>query len=641
MRRSIATVSMSGTLRDKLEAIARARFDGYEMFENDLIQFSGTPAAAGRIASDLGLSCELYQPFRDFEGMPDDAFRRSLDRAERKFDVMQALGARLMLVCSNTSPQASADEERAVAQLHALAERAARRDLRIGYEALAWGRIVNHYAQAWSIVARADHPRLGLIVDSFHVLSLGDDPAAIANIPGERIFFLQMADAPLLRMDVVQWARHHRRFPGQGQFALENLLQQVLAAGYTGPLSLEIFNDVFRETPNRRTARDAMRSLLYLEERVRRRLEGAAPESGAREANRTRAASSVVLFDPPATPRLAGIELLEFAVDDQSGPLLADILVGMGFRLAGTHRRRPLTLYRQGNVHLILNADPDSFARAQLLEQGPSVCAVGLRTDDPARARERALAMQCDPFDGRTALGRCSPAIRAPDGTVIYFLAEDATGDTRFAGEFAMRDDADDPMPGSPLERIDHVAFGLPVDQLDTWVLFCRAVLGMQPGESMELADPYGLIRSAGVASGDRRVRFVLNVSLSRRTRTAQTISSVGGGSVHHVAIACADIFDTVRRLRAAGIGFVPISANYYDDLVTRVDLAPGVGERMRDLGIMYDQASGGAYFHIYGTNFRDRFFFEIVQRVGSYDAYGALNAAARMASEAQSDASK
>src|SRR5258705_1630131 len=145
MRRAIATVSMSGTLREKLEAIAAARFDGYELFENDLIYFNGTPADAGAIAADLGLTCELYQPFRDFEGAPDAAFRRSLDRAERKFDVMQSLGAHLMLVCSNTSPDVVPDEERAAAQLHALAERAAKRNLRIGYEALAWGRAVNRY----------------------------------------------------------------------------------------------------------------------------------------------------------------------------------------------------------------------------------------------------------------------------------------------------------------------------------------------------------------------------------------------------------------------------------------------------------------------------------------------------------------
>src|SRR5947207_14491763 len=102
MRRSIATVSMSGTLREKLGAIAAARFDGFELFENDLLYFNGSPSAVGSLAAGLGLSCELYQPFRDFEGVPDALLQRNLDRAERKFDVMQALGAPLMLVCSNT-----------------------------------------------------------------------------------------------------------------------------------------------------------------------------------------------------------------------------------------------------------------------------------------------------------------------------------------------------------------------------------------------------------------------------------------------------------------------------------------------------------------------------------------------------------
>src|SRR5262249_35081787 len=170
MRRAVATVSMSGTLRQKLEAIAAARFDAIELFEPDFIQFSDSARELAAMVADLGLTIDLYQPFRDFEGMPDELFARSLDRAERKFDLMQQLGAPLMLVCSNTSPHSLGDEARSAAQLHELAKRAARRNLRIGFEALAWGRHVNLYRQAWGIVQRADHPHLGLILDSFHTL---------------------------------------------------------------------------------------------------------------------------------------------------------------------------------------------------------------------------------------------------------------------------------------------------------------------------------------------------------------------------------------------------------------------------------------------------------------------------------------
>src|SRR5258705_13545990 len=126
----------------------------------------------------------------------------------------------------------------------------------ICYEAFAWGRNVMHFRCAWSILEAADHTHLVFIVYSFYILSLGDDPAGIADIPGDKIFFLQMADAPRLAMDVLQWSRHYRCFPGQGQFDLARFLECVLVAGYTGPLSLELFNDVFREAPNRGTAID-------------------------------------------------------------------------------------------------------------------------------------------------------------------------------------------------------------------------------------------------------------------------------------------------------------------------------------------------------------------------------------------------
>jgi 4-hydroxyphenylpyruvate dioxygenase len=637
MRRSIATVSMSGTLREKLEAIAAARFDGFELFENDLIYFNGSPAEVGALAADLGLSCDLYQPFRDFEGMPDAVLQRNLDRAERKFDVMQALGAQLMLVCSNTSPNLIPDEQRMAAQLYALAERAAQRNLRIGFEALAWGRAVKLYSQAWAIVKRADHPHLGLILDSFHTLSLRDDPSGIASIPGDKIFFLQLADAPLLAMDVLQWARHYRCFPGQGQFDLENFLEQVLLTGYSGPLSLEIFNDLFREAPSRRTAMDAMRSLLYLEGQVRNRLERAARQDPEGTSASAHVLDRIELFDPPAVPALSGMSFLEFAVDEDSGRALRALIEHLGFVYAGKHRSKEVTLHRQGDINLILNAEPNSPARACFEERGPSICATGLRTDDPLRALNRATALQCVRID--SALGPRElriPAIRAPDGGVIYFVSGELGANGPFAIDFDLGSDGTRRHAGAGLQSIDHIAFGLPEDELDTWVLFCRAVLGMKPGDSLELSDPYGLIRSCGVASEDRTVRFVLNVSLSQRTRTARTVSAIGGGSVHHIALGCTDIVATVARLRENGVEFVPISPNYYDDLLARLDIDPSLVDRLRSLGILYDRSPGGEYFHVYTTSFADRFFFEIVQRVGSYDAYGALNAPARMASQAQ-----
>src|SRR3954465_5044366 len=266
MRRSIATVCLSGALEDKLAAAARAGFRGIELFEADLLGARLAPAEVRARAEALGLTIDLYQPFRDFEAVPPAQLERNLRRAEHKLDVMEALRADTMLVCSNVSPDAIDDDALAAAQLRALAERAAARGMRIAYEALAWGTHVSEYDHAWRIVEAADHPALGTCLDSFHVLSRGTSLDTIAAIPADKLFFLQLADAPHLVMDVLQWSRHYRCFPGQGGFDLRDFTQRVLATGYRGPLSPEVFNRVFRRPARDRRAGDARPSLLILEE---------------------------------------------------------------------------------------------------------------------------------------------------------------------------------------------------------------------------------------------------------------------------------------------------------------------------------------------------------------------------------------
>ncbi|EFL09375.1 conserved hypothetical protein [Streptomyces sp. AA4] len=220
LRTGIATVCLSGTLDDKLAAAASAGFDGVEIFEPDLVASPLPPGEVRLRCADLGLSIDLYQPFRDLDSTDPDRFAANLRRAERKFDLMEELGADTVLVCSSVADDAVADLDRLAEQLHTLGERAGARGLRIAYEALAWGKEVSTYDRSWEAVRRADHPALGLCLDSFHILSRGSDPAAIADIPGDKLFFLQLADAPHLSMDVLQWSRHHRLFPGQGAFFL-------------------------------------------------------------------------------------------------------------------------------------------------------------------------------------------------------------------------------------------------------------------------------------------------------------------------------------------------------------------------------------------------------------------------------------
>ena len=610
MQKSIATVSLSGTLPEKLEAAAAIGFDGVEIFENDLLTFDGSPEEVRAIAGNLGLAITIFQPFRDFEAMPEPRRAQNLDRAERKFDVMQALGTDLVLVCSNTHAATLDDDSRAMADLAAMAERAQRRGLRVGYEALAWGRHVNRWRRAWTIVQAANHPALGLIVDSFHTLAVEDDFAGIADVPGEKLFFVQLADAPKLAMDSLSWSRHFRNFPGQGQLPVAEFLRAALATGYAGPLSLEVFNDEFRAAPARLIARDGLRSLVWLE-----------------------AEANAASLPPP--PVFDGIEFIEFAVDDDSARRLGEQLRSVGLRHVGHHRSKSVELFRHGRVNFVLNSELDSAAAEHFQLHGPSVCAMALRVDDAARAIQRARALLCPEWQERIGEGeRKIPALRAPDGTLLYLVQSDASGRSIYQDDFRLFPEQAD--NDTLLTNIDHVAQALPVGRMDNFVLFWRSLFGFVPEQLWEIADPYGLVRSRTMVSPDHTVRLPLNVSESRQTGTGRFLTTYAGAGVQHIALATDDIVATLQHLQARGSRTLPIPANYYEDVAAKWDLEAARLETLRSLNLLYDRDDAGEFLHAYTGTFDDRFFFEIVQRIGGYQQYGAANAAVRMAAQAQ-----
>jgi 4-hydroxyphenylpyruvate dioxygenase len=588
MRRAIATVCLSGTLEETLDAAARAGFDGVELFENDLVNSPLAPAEVRRRADELGLQIDLYQPFRDFEAVPPEVHRRNLRRAEAKLELCAELSAPAMLVCSNVSPEAIDDDALAAEQLRTLAERAERHGVRIAYEALAWGRHVSEYDHSWRIVQAADHPALGVCLDSFHVLSRGTDLATLDEIPGEKLFFLQLADAPHLDMDVLQWSRHYRCFPEQGGLDVAGFVARVLAAGYAGPLSLEVFNDVFRQADPGRTAIDAMRSLLVLEDAV-----GTAPL-------------------PPAAA-LEGFAFVEIGVDAGAAPPTERLLRSMGFEHVGPHRSKPVQLWRRDDIRVVLNHGAG--------EDDPEVVAIAVESEDSRRSAARAEALLAPVLDRRRGPGEADlAAVEAPDGTQVFFCG------TGWPSDFVPLA-AGGAGAGVPIERIDHIALSQPFDAFDEAGLFYRSVLGLEPRDSQELAGPDGLLRSRAVGARDGRVRLALNVPALASAHHRQ-------GELQHVAFACPDALAAAAAMRERGAPLLPIPDNYYADLAARLALEPELLAALRELGVLYDRSPDGELLHFYTAPIGGRVFFEVLERRGAYDGFGAVNSPVRMAAQ-------
>ncbi|MET4582659.1 4-hydroxyphenylpyruvate dioxygenase [Conyzicola nivalis] len=605
MKTSIATVCLSGSLEEKLRASAAAGFDGVEIFEPDFVASPLSPELVAELARDLGLTLDLYQPFRDFEGVAQGRLRQNLRRAEAKFELMNRLDIDTMLLCSNVGTAVSADDALAVDQLRQLGDLAALHGVRVAYEALAWGRFVSDYEHAARIVRAVDHPAVGHCLDSFHILSRGWDPAAIETIPADKIFFVQMADAPRLTMDLLSWSRHHRVFPGEGAFDLADFMGHLLRSGYDGPVSLEIFNDTFRRTDPHRTALDAMRSLEWLQELASQSLDREGRE-GVRMA----------VAPLPDMPPPLGFNFVEVRADENQRERVRTTLYQLGFDDAGTHHSKPVELWSQGGARVIINSG-DATAGA------PAVAALGFDVADPELAASRAATLLAPAVPRERGAGdEVLLGVRAPDSSEVFFGRVGSGGVPAWVAEFSAGTSAS---ADALVTRVDHVNLAQSWEYFDAAVLFCTSVLALDPQPSLDVAAPTGLVRSQVMSTPDCVVRLVLNLAPAESVETAVR--------AQHVAFASNDAVATARRARERGLGFLPIGDNYYDDLDARFDLEPAFLDELRELQLMYDRDDRGEFLHFY-TESLGSVFFEIVERRGGYAGYGAANAPVRLAAQ-------
>ncbi|NUU32712.1 sugar phosphate isomerase/epimerase and 4-hydroxyphenylpyruvate domain-containing protein [Arthrobacter sp. C9C5] len=637
MRTGIATVCLSGTLKEKMQACAVAGFDGIEIFEQDLVTSSLSPEEIRSMAADLGLSLDLYQPFRDFDSVPEELLAANLRRAEAKFRLMSRLGMDTILVCSNVATASIDDDELRAAQLSRLASLAGEHGVKVAYEALAWGKYVNDYEHAHRLVELVNHPNLGTCLDSFHILSRDWETAPIERFNPAKIFFVQVADAPKLSMDVLSWSRHYRVFPGEGQFELAKFMGHVVRAGYSGPVSLEVFNDVFRQSDVERTAVDAMRSLIWLEEQSAQWLEAhpsaaEAAETAAGTAGRRRHPMELATLPQVSEP--AGFNFAEVRAADTAA--LETLLGQLGFAFNGRHRTKNVQLWTMGHARVIINEEAPAAAET-------AIAAVGFDVDSPVIAAARAQQLKAPAVPRKSqANEEIFQGFAAPDSTEIFLCQGSPDGTAAWVNEFGTPAG----LPGSdraggrlagPQAVIDHVNLAQPWQHFDEAVLFYTSALALEPQPYAEVASPTGLVRSQVMTTRDRGVRLVLNLAPLHQQEGGQ--EAAGGAPARiarrtyqeHIAFAVDDLVATARAARGRGLEFLRIPANYYEDLDARFDLDPGFLATLRELNLLYDRDADGEFLHFY-TATVGSVFFEMVERRDSYDGYGAPNAPVRHA---------
>jgi sugar phosphate isomerase/epimerase len=271
------TVTLAGSLEMKLAASKAVGFSQIMLWARDLTGYPGGLDAAVRLVRASGLRVTGIQVMRDYEGLDGALHEYKLDIAKQMLLVCRAVGAPLLMVCSSTSSHASGELALIARHLAKLATLAVPLGVRIGYEALSWGRHVHAYEQSWEVVDMADHANAGVVLDSFHMLANQAALEGLEEIPSEKIALVQLSD--FMWRDIrsaeerLETAGHLRVFPGEGSHSAELsvMLRRLDRNGYRGDYSLEVVNDDYLQLSPDIVCGRALAAAKWITDQVLRR----------------------------------------------------------------------------------------------------------------------------------------------------------------------------------------------------------------------------------------------------------------------------------------------------------------------------------------------------------------------------------
>ncbi|MCV0425130.1 MAG: sugar phosphate isomerase/epimerase and 4-hydroxyphenylpyruvate domain-containing protein [Roseibium sp.] len=612
----ISTTSIPGDLPSKLKAIASAGFQSVELHDPDFTSFHGSANEISNIVEELGLSIALLKPFHDLEGQPDQ--QSAFDRLEVKFDLMEAVGADLLLVGSARSMEPGVGRERIVEDLANAAERAEKRGLKLAYLALPWARDITNDTQSNELVKAIGSKSLGLSLNSYFALAGGRRPADLRKLDLSSVLHVQLSDAPRLETDIRMLKRHFGMLPGLGRLNLSGFVKVLARSGYRGAWSIARLNEQDQDVRAEQITRDGYRSLVTLLDDV----------SGSEPGLKLGAPSL------PDRGRAKGFEFIEFATDERTHEELACVLKSLCFRMERRHVSKSVELWRQGAINIVINSDQSGFAHSAFLSHGPCVCDMGVRVDDANLTVERATELGTEPFSQTVGSGELEiPAIRGVGGSVVHFIDEKSDLHRVWDIEFEPVSKTAATCPAG-LRRVDHVAQTMASSEMRSWALYYMTTFDMQKCEIVDVADPAGVIRSQALETPEGELRLNLNGAAGHRTFAGSFLADQFGAGVQHMAFLTDDLFETSDILETAGFPRLEMPCNYYDDLRVRFGLDRDIVERMRRANILYDREGNTEYFQIYSRPIFNGFFFEIVERRAGYRGYGASNAPIRLAAQ-------
>jgi 4-hydroxyphenylpyruvate dioxygenase len=334
----------------------------------------------------------------------------------------------------------------------------------------------------------------------------------------------------------------------------------------------------------------------------------------------------VPLWDNPVGT--AGFEFIEYTAPDPKA--LGKLFEKMGFTAVARHRHKDVTLYRQGQINFIINAEPDSFAQRFARQHGPSICAIAFRVQDAARAYRYALERGAWGFDNKTGPMELNiPAIKGVGDSLIYFVDRwtgKAGAKPNDIGNISIYDVDFEPIPGTDpnpvghgLVYIDHLTHNVHRGRMAEWADFYERLFNFREIRYFDIEGQVTGVKSKAMTSPCGQIRIPINEEGTEKPGQIQEyLDAYRGEGIQHIALGSSDIYRTVDGLRASQVKLLDTIDTYYDLLDKRI---PGHGEPLDALKtrkILVDGAPQDLLLQIFTENQIGPIFFEIIQRKGN-----------------------
>jgi 4-hydroxyphenylpyruvate dioxygenase len=334
-----------------------------------------------------------------------------------------------------------------------------------------------------------------------------------------------------------------------------------------------------------------------------------------------------------------GFEFIEYAAPDPAA--MGALFERMGFTAIAHHRHKNVTLYRQGEINFIINAEPDSFAQRFARQHGPSVCAIAFRVKDAKAAYERALSLGAWGYANAAGPGELNiPAIKGIGDSIIYFIDRwrgkggAQAGDI---GNIGFYDVDFEPIAGvdaktalNPsghgLTYIDHLTHNVHRGRMAEWAEFYTRLFNFKEVRYFDFEGLQTGIKSKAMTSPCGKIRIPINEEGTEKAGQVQEyLDRYHGEGIQHIALGSTNLYDSVDALQMSGVKLLQTSETYYELLPKRI---PNHGEDLEGLkarNILIDGSHGELLLQIFSENQLGPIFFEFIQRKGN-DGFGEGN---------------